>query len=237
MRVSLSASWGRPVIAVIFHSPPALYDAVSKRSPVQKSNGILRALSPGIFSRDIAMVFSLSDTTTDLIGYERARSRIRRAHSLLPGIMKDALIWLENEEQVAGFRAATRSKRLPRLRLGGLHPCGPDPGDPGILPASCFLRSIPTAPTTAEIGCILRPQGPQERVRLGYPPGAARVRIRTAWPPPGGTGSVTSPPPPPRSTALEKGGLVYEGTLREHVWLRDHWRSTRYYGMLAGDDL
>ncbi|MDO9034111.1 MAG: GNAT family protein, partial [Methanoregula sp.] len=34
---------------------------------------------------------------------------------------------------------------------------------------------------------------------------------------------------------LEKGGLRYEGTLREHVWLRDHWRSTRYYGMLAGE--
>jgi RimJ/RimL family protein N-acetyltransferase len=31
---------------------------------------------------------------------------------------------------------------------------------------------------------------------------------------------------------LEKGGLRYEGTIREHVWLRDHWRSSRYYGML-----
>jgi len=34
---------------------------------------------------------------------------------------------------------------------------------------------------------------------------------------------------------MEKCGLVYEGTLREHVWLRDHWRSSRYYGMLAGE--
>jgi RimJ/RimL family protein N-acetyltransferase len=34
---------------------------------------------------------------------------------------------------------------------------------------------------------------------------------------------------------LEKFGLTYEGTHREHVWLRDHWRSTRYYGMLADE--
>ncbi|MDO9324368.1 MAG: GNAT family protein, partial [Methanoregula sp.] len=34
---------------------------------------------------------------------------------------------------------------------------------------------------------------------------------------------------------MEKCGLRFEGTLREHVWLRDHWRSTRYYGMLAGE--
>ena len=37
------------------------------------------------------------------------------------------------------------------------------------------------------------------------------------------------------SRLMEKCGLTYEGTIREHVWLRDHWRSTRYYGMLAGE--
>jgi len=31
---------------------------------------------------------------------------------------------------------------------------------------------------------------------------------------------------------MEQCGMKYEGTIREHVWLRDHWRSTRYYGML-----
>jgi len=34
---------------------------------------------------------------------------------------------------------------------------------------------------------------------------------------------------------MEKLGLRYEGTLREHVWLRDHFRSSRIYGMLAGE--
>jgi [ribosomal protein S5]-alanine N-acetyltransferase len=32
---------------------------------------------------------------------------------------------------------------------------------------------------------------------------------------------------------MEKLGMSYEGTLREHVWLRDHFRSSRIYAMLA----
>jgi RimJ/RimL family protein N-acetyltransferase len=32
---------------------------------------------------------------------------------------------------------------------------------------------------------------------------------------------------------MEKLGMTYEGTLREHVWLRDHYRSSRIYAMLA----
>ena len=58
-----------------------------------------------------------------------------------PGIMKYVLIWLENEEQVAGFvrhaieEAARRDWEgyILAVRIPGL----------GILPASCFLRSIP----------------------------------------------------------------------------------------------
>ena len=34
---------------------------------------------------------------------------------------------------------------------------------------------------------------------------------------------------------MEKLGMTYEGTLREHVWLRDHFRSSRIYGMLEGE--
>ena len=34
---------------------------------------------------------------------------------------------------------------------------------------------------------------------------------------------------------LEKLGMTYEGTLREHVWLRDHFRSSRLYGMLKSE--
>jgi RimJ/RimL family protein N-acetyltransferase len=34
---------------------------------------------------------------------------------------------------------------------------------------------------------------------------------------------------------MEKLGMAYEGTLREHVWLRDHFRRSRIYGMLEGE--
>ena len=34
---------------------------------------------------------------------------------------------------------------------------------------------------------------------------------------------------------MEKLGMIYEGTLREHVWLRNHFRSSRIYGMLVGE--
>ena len=34
---------------------------------------------------------------------------------------------------------------------------------------------------------------------------------------------------------MDKLGMTYEGTLREHVWLRDHFRSSRIYAMLAAE--
>lgn len=34
---------------------------------------------------------------------------------------------------------------------------------------------------------------------------------------------------------LQKLGMTYEGTLREHVWLRDHFRSSHIYGMLKSE--
>ncbi|MBN2041650.1 MAG: GNAT family N-acetyltransferase [Spirochaetes bacterium] len=34
------------------------------------------------------------------------------------------------------------------------------------------------------------------------------------------------------ANVMEKCGMTYEGTLREHIWLRDHWRSSRLYGII-----
>ena len=34
---------------------------------------------------------------------------------------------------------------------------------------------------------------------------------------------------------MEKLGMTYEGTLREDVWLRGSYRSSRLYGMLEGE--
>ena len=100
-----------------------------------------------------------------------------------PGIMKYVLIWLENEEQVAGFVRHAIEEAARRDRQGYILAVRiPGTGD---FAGFVLLEIDPTQPTTAEIGCILRPEVLEERVRLGDPPGAARVRIRTAWPPPG----------------------------------------------------
>lgn len=34
---------------------------------------------------------------------------------------------------------------------------------------------------------------------------------------------------------MEKLGMTREGTIREHAWMRDHWRSSYLYGILAGE--
>ena len=31
---------------------------------------------------------------------------------------------------------------------------------------------------------------------------------------------------------MEKLGMTREGTIREHVWMRDHWRTSYLYGIL-----
>ena len=72
-----------------------------------------------------------------------------------PGIMKYVLIWLENEEQVAGFVRHAIEEAARRDRQGYILAV-PDPGD-GDFPGFVLLEIDPTQPTTAEIGCILRP--------------------------------------------------------------------------------
>jgi [ribosomal protein S5]-alanine N-acetyltransferase len=34
---------------------------------------------------------------------------------------------------------------------------------------------------------------------------------------------------------LEKSGMQFEGIMREHIWLKDHWRNSRMYGILSTD--
>ncbi len=148
-----------------------------------------------------------------------------------PGIMKYVLIWLENEEQVAGFVRHAIEEAARRDRQGYILAVRiPGTGD---FAGFVLLEIDPTQPTTAEIGCILRP----EYWKNGYASEILRALLAFGFGPLGlhrvygkcdelNAASVH---------CLEKGGLVYEGTLREHVWLRDHWRSTRYYGMLAGE--
>jgi RimJ/RimL family protein N-acetyltransferase len=148
-----------------------------------------------------------------------------------PRVMRYVLIWLENDEQVAGFvqHAIEESQRPDRMgyilaiRITGTREFA------GFV----MLEIDPGQKSTAEVGCILLP----DYWKAGYASEILRALLRF------GFGTLTlhrvygkcDELNLPSAHVMEKGGLKYEGTLREHVWLRDHWRSTRYYGMLSGE--
>jgi [ribosomal protein S5]-alanine N-acetyltransferase len=148
-----------------------------------------------------------------------------------PDVMKYLLIWLENDEQTADFlqRGIDESLRDSR-RVYVLAVRIPETGD---FAGVTFIDTNPGEQTSAEVGCALLPEYQangyaseilQELLKFGFGTmnlhriyGKCDELNRTA------------------ARVLEKCGLKYEGTLREHVWLRDHWRSSRYYGILAGE--
>jgi len=148
-----------------------------------------------------------------------------------PSVMKYVLIWLENDEQISRFldRAIEEARRedrkgfilavriLPTWQFAGFAMLEIDPGQVN----------------TAEAGCVLLPEywksGYASEILsalLGF--GFLDLSLHRVY-------AKCDELNLQSVRVLEKGGLRYEGTLREHVWLRDHWRSTRYYGMLAGE--
>jgi [ribosomal protein S5]-alanine N-acetyltransferase len=162
-------------------------------------------------------------TDQDLVGIRRiARD---------PRVMRYVLIWLENDEQVARFlqHAIDESRNAGRLDYV-LAARIPATGD---FAGFVMLEIDPEQPGTAEVGCILLP----DYWKTGYASEILRALLHFGFTDLSlhrvfgkcDEGNSAS------AHVLEKCGLQYEGTLREHVWLRDHWRSTRYYGMLEGE--
>jgi [ribosomal protein S5]-alanine N-acetyltransferase len=148
-----------------------------------------------------------------------------------PGVMRYVLIWLENDEQVTGFlqHAIDESQRVNRMdyvlavRIPGT----------GEFAGFVLFEIDPAQTDTAEVGCILLP----EYWKSGYASEILRALLAFGFEERclhrvyGKCDELNLA----SARVLEKCGLQYEGTLREHVWLRNHWRSTRYYGMLAGE--
>jgi RimJ/RimL family protein N-acetyltransferase len=179
------------------------------------------------------MVFSLATERLileDMNGQDLEHVR-RMARD--PRVMRYVLIWLENDEQIAGFvqQAIEESERPDRkgyilaIRIPGT----------GEFAGFVLLEIDLDQPTTAEVGCILRPEYwkngyASEILRALLAFGFEKLSLHRVY---GKCDELNVA----SAHVLEKCGLVYEGTLREHVWLRDHWRSTRYYGMLAGEYL
>ena len=149
-----------------------------------------------------------------------------------PRVMKYVLIWLENDEQVAGFlqhaidesqRTEDRMDYVLAVRIPGT----------GAFAGFVMLEIDPEQTSTAEVGCVLLPEYwkngyASEILRALLAFGFETLSLHRVY---GKCDELNLA----SAHVMEKCGLAYEGTLREHVWLRDHWRSTRYYGMLAGE--
>lgn len=146
-------------------------------------------------------------------------------------VMKYVLIWLENDEQIQSYlkHAIEESKKKDRrdyvlaVRLLQTREFA------GIS----FIEIDPHLKTTAEIGCVLL----QDYWNYGYASeilqayltfGFEQLSMHRIYGKCDSQNNVSA-------YVLEKGGLKYEGTHRENVWLRDHWRSTKYYSILEGE--
>jgi RimJ/RimL family protein N-acetyltransferase len=148
-----------------------------------------------------------------------------------PVVMRYVLLGLEDDEQVTGFfnrgideaGQADRSAYILAVRTR----------DTGDFAGMTFLEIDPVLKTTAEAGCILF----REYWANGYASEILRALLAFGF----GTLSLhriygkCDELNLPSAGVMEKCGLQYEGTIREHVWLRDHWRSSRYFGILASE--
>jgi [ribosomal protein S5]-alanine N-acetyltransferase len=143
-------------------------------------------------------------------------------------VMKYVLIWLEDDAQVAAFHrhAMDESLRPDRMDyiLAARH------RESGDFAGLVFLERETDQASTGEVGCALLPaywgngyalEVLHALLRFGF----SDLALHRVF---GKCDELNLA----SARVLEKGGLKYEGTFREHVWLRDHWRSTRYYGML-----
>jgi len=145
-----------------------------------------------------------------------------------PSVMRYVLLWLGDDGQVARFleHAIGESRRPDRLayilaiRVKGT----------GEFAGFAMLEIDPEQRSTAEVGCVLFPEYwkagyASEILRAFLSFGFVELALHRIF---GKCDELNYA----SARVLEKCGLAYEGTLREHVWLRDHWRSTRYYGIL-----
>jgi ribosomal-protein-alanine N-acetyltransferase len=149
-----------------------------------------------------------------------------------PDFRKYVLIWLDTDEQITRYlqhaidEAAKTEGRLDYIlaaRIAGTRE----------FAGLAFIEIDPELKSTAEMGIILLP----DYCNSGYGSEILRALLSFGFEKLGrhrvyGKCDELNIP---SARMMEKCGLKYEGTIREHVWLRDHWRSTRYYGMLEGE--
>ena len=149
-----------------------------------------------------------------------------------PDFRKYVLIWLDTNEQIAAFlQHAMEEAKKTEGRLDYVL-AARDPATRGFAGLT-FIEIDPAQKSTAEVGIVLLPAF----CRNGYGSEILRAFLRFGFETLGMHRVYGKCDEQNLASArmMEKCGLVYEGTIREHVWLRDHWRSTRYYGMVEGE--
>lgn len=175
------------------------------------------------------MVFSL--TTERLFLDDLTREDLLNIQRIArdPGVMRYVLIWLENDEQVAGFLQNAIDEAQREDRMG--YVLGVRVQGTREFAGFAMLEIDPAQKSTAEVGYVLLPEYwnngyASEILRTLLVFGFVELGLHRIY---GKCDELNHP----SAHVMEKCGLQYEGTLREHVWLRDHWRSSRYYGTLA----
>jgi [ribosomal protein S5]-alanine N-acetyltransferase len=147
------------------------------------------------------------------------------------GLMKYVLIWLESDEQIARYlqHAIAEAGREDRME----YVLAARTKETNAFAGLTFIEIDRELKSTAEVGIVLLPAfchaGYGSEILLAFLAfGFETLGMHRVY---GKCDELN------RASAglMEKCGLRYEGTHREDVWLRDHWRSTRYYGMLAGE--
>jgi [ribosomal protein S5]-alanine N-acetyltransferase len=148
-----------------------------------------------------------------------------------PDQIKHMLFFLDTEDQLDDFLAMVlgSADSEPRLQW---HFAVEDPENGRFL-GSCCLMVEPDSSSSAELGYwFLR-----EAWGKGYASESSaamldfafrHLELHRVW----GKCHVRNAQ---SARVMEKIGMTYEGTLREHVWLRDHYRSSRIYAMLEAE--
>jgi RimJ/RimL family protein N-acetyltransferase len=148
-----------------------------------------------------------------------------------PDQIKHMLLFLDTEEQLDEFlsMAINGASAEPRLQW---HFAVEDAASSRYL-GSCCLMVEQDSPNSAELGYwFLRDdwgkgyatEASAAMLELGF----HRLGFHRVW----GKCHVANVA---SARVMEKLDMIYEGTLREHVWLRDHFRSSHIYGMLVGE--
>jgi len=148
-----------------------------------------------------------------------------------PDQIKHMLLFLDTEKQLDDFLSmvTTAVSDEPRLQWH----LAVEEAETGLYVGSCCLMVETDSPSSAELGYwFLRDawgkgyatESSAAMLEIGF----RRLGYHRVW----GkchTNNAAS------VKVMEKLGMAYEGTLREHVWLRDSYRSSRIYGMLQSE--